>query len=651
MKGAVRRCIGPVNESRSRSHTPAYVCYFPVLANLLLTGVAAPTFAACITDAPNPGCVHFLMRTSSAFDVYTKQPSVVQQEWFQTHFWEMQLSSPYFDSRLSWYSRAVSYYDLYGIHTDDPLVSEHPEWILKDQEGNRLYINYDCTGSACSQYAFDFSNAGFQQRQIGVLAKMLSAGYRGLWLDNVDLAVRTSNGQGTTIYPVDPNTGLVMTASVWEKYMAGFTTQIRQAFPKAQIVHNSVWYAGTQPAGTDPYVQQEIQAADWINLERGVSDPNLTAGTGQYSLNSMLNFVDVVHSLGKKVIVQELNFNGDYGLAGYYLISAGLDALGNDAITPNNWWNGYDSDIGTPLGPRYSWLGVYRRDFTNGVVLLNPIGASSATLSPAGHFVSTDGGSVGSVTLSGGQAAVLINAPTSGIQVLGVANAASYSSAAFSPGEIVTIFGQNMGPSAFMTLEVNYDGQLSTSLAGSQVFFDGIAAPLVYVSATQSSVIVPYEVAGKQTTQLVVAYNGAESPPMALSIVPAAPGLFAVNEQGFGQGAIFNQDGTRNSSSHPAATGSVIVLYGTGEGVLTPSGVTGEVVGALAPFPAIAGHVSVTIGGVPCNLRYAGSVPTYVEGLFQINAQVPDGVSPGDQPIVVKIGGAASQSNLTVAIQ
>jgi uncharacterized protein (TIGR03437 family) len=618
---------------------------------LLMTLTCGKVHAVCVSDSPNPGCIHFLMRTSSAFDAYDKTTNTAQQEWFQTHFWEMQLSSPFFDSRLKWYPRAITYYDLYGIHTTDPLVGQHPEWILKDKDGNLLYINYNCTGSGCSQYAFDFSNPAFQQRQISVLAKMLSAGYRGFWLDNVDLQVETSNGQGQTVYPLDPNTGQVMTIGSWEKYMANFTMQVRQAFPKAQIVHNSIWYAGTQPAGSDPYVQQEIQAADWINLERGVSDPNLTVGTGKYSLNAMLNFVDVVHSLGRYVSVQEYNFNGDYGLAGYYLISSGLDALGNDAITPFNWWNGYDYDLGAPLGPRYNWLGVYRRDFSNGLVLLNPFGGSNTTLNPPGSFVGTDGSAVSSVTLAGGQAAVLINAGSPNIQVLGVANAASYATGAFSPGEIVAIFGQEIGPPVLITGEVNYNGPLSSISGGSQVFFDGIPAPLVYVSSTQLSVIVPYEVAGQQKTDLVITYNGATSNPFALAIAPTAPGLFAANEQGSGQGLILNQDGTLNSSATPAPPGSTIVMFGTGEGMLSPAGSTGEIVDISAPFPAIASPVSVTIGDAPCKIVYAGSVPTFVEGLFQINAVVPGGVASGYQPIHVHIGGVASQDNLIVVVQ
>lgn len=607
--------------------------------------------AACVDSAMNPGCVHFLMRTNSAFDIWEAQPNTAQQEWFQTHFWEMQLSSPYFDSRLSWYSRAVTYFELYGVHPNDPLVAQHPEWILKDANGNPLYIDYNCTGNSCSQYAFDFSNPAFQQYQIAAMAKMLSAGYLGLWIDNVDLQVRTSNGQGQTMYPMDASTGQPMTVTAWERYMAEFTTTIRNAFPKAQIIHNSIWYAGTQPAGYDPYVKQEIQAADWINLERGVSDPNLTTGTGQYSLYAMLNFVDAVHGLGRNVSIQEYDFNGDYGLAGYFLISSGLDALGNDAITPLNWWNGYDFDLGTPLGGRYEWQGIFRRDFSNGVVLLNPYGGSTVNWTPQGSYIGTDGAPVSSVQLAGGQAAVLINAPPLP-QVTEVANSASYASTVFAPGEVVTIFGQGIGPPSPETVEINDDGTLSTVLGGAtEVLVDGTPAPLLYVSNTQASAIIPYTVAGKQTVQLQVSYNGVLSNVVALAISPVSPGLYSVNEQGNGQGLILNEDGTANSAANPAAAGSEVVLFGTGAGPMSQGGTAGQIVETAGPFPSISGTVTVTVGNLLCPVQYAGSVPGSAQDVFQINLAVPFEAPSGNQPIQVTIDGVASQNNLTIAVQ
>ncbi len=237
----------------------------------------------------------------------------------------------------------------------------------------------------------------------------------------------------------------------------------------------------------------------------------------------------------------------------------------------------------------------------------------------------------------------------------GVANGASYSTSSYSPGEIVTIFGQNMGQTQVTTAAIDpKTGGIATTLAGTQVFFDGVPAPLVYVSATQASALIPYQVSGKTSTQLTVSYNGITSAATTLKVSAAAPGLFAANQQGSGQGAIVNQDATFNSAANPAATGTYIALYGTGEGLLNPAGVTGQLAPAAPPFPAFAGTLTVTIGGVTVpasGIIYAGPVPGFVEGEFQMDVLIPSGVPSGNQPVVVTIAGVASQSGLTVAVK
>jgi uncharacterized protein (TIGR03437 family) len=237
----------------------------------------------------------------------------------------------------------------------------------------------------------------------------------------------------------------------------------------------------------------------------------------------------------------------------------------------------------------------------------------------------------------------------------GVANGASYSTSSYSPGEIVTVFGQNMGPAQAVTAQIDpKTGRIATTLAGAQVLFDGVPAPLVYVLATQSSALIPYEVAGKSSTQMTVSYNNVVSAPVTLKLGAAAPGLFAANQQGTAQGAIVNQDATFNSASNPAPAGTYIALYGTGEGLLNPPGATGQLAPTAPPFPTFAGAISVTIGGVtvPSSaIAYAGPVPGFVEGEFQLNVQIPAGVASGNQAVVVTIGGVASQSNLTVAVK
>ncbi len=246
-------------------------------------------------------------------------------------------------------------------------------------------------------------------------------------------------------------------------------------------------------------------------------------------------------------------------------------------------------------------------------------------------------------------------AAATGPTVGGVANSASYSTAAYSPGEIVTIFGTNMGPSAAVTAQIDSrTGRLATILSGAQVFFDGTPAPLIYVSATQSSAIIPYEVSGKASTVVTVSYNSATSAGMSLKLGAAAPGLFSLNQQGTGQGAIVNQDNTFNSATNPAPAGSFISIYGTGEGLLNPAGATGQLAPSAPPFPTFAGALSITVGGIPVAtpaISYAGPVPGFVDGEFQINLQIPSNVSSGNQPVVVTIGGVSSLNSFTVAVK
>ena len=117
-----------------------------------------------------------------------------------------------------------------------------------------------------------------------------------------------------------------------------------------------------------------------------------------------------------------------------------------------------------------------------------------------------------------------------------------------------------------------------------------------------------------------------------------------------GAGAILNQDGSLNTPATPAAVGSTIVLFGTGEGQTSPPGVDGLLATAVFPKPNAA--ISVTIGGVDAKVEYSGAAPLEVAGVFQINVDVPGAVTPGDAvPVIVKIGNSVSQKNLTVSVR
>jgi uncharacterized protein (TIGR03437 family) len=92
----------------------------------------------------------------------------------------------------------------------------------------------------------------------------------------------------------------------------------------------------------------------------------------------------------------------------------------------------------------------------------------------------------------------------------------------------------------------------------------------------------------------------------------------------------------------------VLSLYATGEGQTLPAGVDGKP--AAPPLPQPVAAVTVAIGGVSAVVRYAGGAPGLIAGVMQVNVVVPAGVS-GTAPVVLTVGGVASQGGVTVAVR
>jgi uncharacterized protein (TIGR03437 family) len=230
----------------------------------------------------------------------------------------------------------------------------------------------------------------------------------------------------------------------------------------------------------------------------------------------------------------------------------------------------------------------------------------------------------------------------------GVSNAGSYANDGVSPGEIVTVFGFNLG--GFLTSGQAANGQLPTRIGNTRVLFDGVAAPLVYAGANAISAIVPYDVAGKTSTSMVVQVGDTSAPPTQLTVLDTVPGLFTANSSGAGQAAALNQDGTINSPSNPAHPGDVIVLYGTGEGLVTPRPPNGAIVASPAPAPLA--PVTATIGGISAPVLYAGGAPVEPAGVIQINLRIPPGLPANHHTAVIwSAGSKSSQSGVTIAIE
>jgi uncharacterized protein (TIGR03437 family) len=228
-------------------------------------------------------------------------------------------------------------------------------------------------------------------------------------------------------------------------------------------------------------------------------------------------------------------------------------------------------------------------------------------------------------------------------------NAASGVQGPIAPGEIVAVFGNGIGP-AKLTSGTYANGFLSSQIAGSaQINFNGIPAPLLYSSSGLASAIVPYEVAGMSTVNVVLTSGGNESSTTVLPVAAAAPGIFTVSTTGAGQATAFNvANGAQNSAANPVKTGSYISLYITGAGQTITAAQDGQIAtsAAMTVLP-----VTATIGGVTAPVTYAGAAPTFVSGLTQVNVQVPQGIATGSAvPVTISVGGVPAQSGVTISV-
>jgi uncharacterized protein (TIGR03437 family) len=253
--------------------------------------------------------------------------------------------------------------------------------------------------------------------------------------------------------------------------------------------------------------------------------------------------------------------------------------------------------------------------------------ASSLAFSPAGDLYLIDGTRVRRLTGIGNAVA----APS----ISAVVNAASYASGPIAPGEIVAIFGSNFGTSG-LEVAMPDNNAYPLGVGRTRVLFNGIPGVVLAVAPGQINAIPP----GAFAEPVVVEVDATFSAPASLPAAPAAPGI----------AAIVNQDGTVNSPANPAARGSIVSLYGTGLGAMTPQ----LLPGALAistPFPQPVGTVTVTIGGLPAQVVYAGDAPFEVDGAFQVNVQIPAGAAVGNDAVTVSVGSVGSGQTVTVAVK
>jgi len=247
----------------------------------------------------------------------------------------------------------------------------------------------------------------------------------------------------------------------------------------------------------------------------------------------------------------------------------------------------------------------------------------------------------------GGAAAANPEVPI--VNTAGVVSAGSYATSATpSPGELVSVFGTKLSDG----FEAASALPLRTQMQGTLLALAGRPLPLVFTSDGQVNAVIPYDIAPGQTHQLVARRGGRLSAPESITVVAAQPAVFTTDLTGKGQGHIYvNTTGAQilADAANPAVAADSLVFYCTGLGAVDPPTNAGEATPA-DPLRKTIGTVTITIGGRPAEVLFAGLTPGFT-GLYQINVQLPAGVTPGDAvEVVVSVGGVAGPP-VTIAVR
>jgi len=228
-----------------------------------------------------------------------------------------------------------------------------------------------------------------------------------------------------------------------------------------------------------------------------------------------------------------------------------------------------------------------------------------------------------------------------------VVNAASFSNGGeLAPGEMVSVYGVGLGPTAAVTAPV---GALPTTLGGTTVLLNGNPAPISYASTFRVDFQAPFSVTPGTTVAVQVSANNQTSAVATVNVVETSPGIYTIGGAGSGPVNAVNQSGSLNSKINPAVKGSVVVIYASGLGAVNPALTAGSVP-PLSPLSQTSGAVGAFIGGLPATVTFSGAAPGY-PGLYQINVQVPPGAPSGTQSLEIYAKNKPSQVNTTLEVQ
>jgi uncharacterized protein (TIGR03437 family) len=363
--------------------------------------------------------------------------------------------------------------------------------------------------------------------------------------------------------------------------------------------------------GFDPGVVQRIDATGAVTFKTTVPGPTVAFaldGDGNAFVAAVTNFLyHTKKSLGT------CDFDPAAKLSNY---SELLNVIAPDGSILQSTYVPGGNTLGSPLVAVTS----------DGAVIVAATAGSTFAPTQIGPFPA--GGS-GSMFLS--KLSPTTPQPTYSLSCAG--SSANFATGSISPGELVTLFGSRLGP--LQGVQTGGGPTYPTSAANVRVTFDGVPAALLWVQDEQINAVAPWSLTPGVTTRVCASYNDVSTNCLTLPVDLTTPAVFMADRR---YAAALNQDGTYNSAQNPAAAGSIVTVYGTGLGAITPSQPDGSRIGLPLPSNNFTFEVEAkyTIGipfgtevDVPFEVEYAGPAPTLVAGASQINFRVAPYASYG----------------------
>jgi uncharacterized protein (TIGR03437 family) len=234
-----------------------------------------------------------------------------------------------------------------------------------------------------------------------------------------------------------------------------------------------------------------------------------------------------------------------------------------------------------------------------------------------------------------------------------IVSTSSFLTGLVAPGDQISVFGVNLGPTTGVRSDPT--STLPTTVSGTTVTFDGVAAPIFYVSDEVVAVQAPTSLTTGGLTQIRVTSSSGSSLSIPLIASMANPGVFTYEAGGGGQAKGINQDGSPNGdgsifgSDKPAPTGSVISVYATGLGAVTPAVVAGTAAPSSPLSPTVS-PVTAYVAGRAATVTFAGLAPG-MTGVYQVNIMVPPTAPSGTDRLVLYVNGIGSQTGATIQVK